>query len=174
HYDRSIKWRGHRPNNWLNASINDPISDVVQTTQSNYMAEVKWNSPISNRLLVEAVLFTLPVNYSLSFEPDAAPNAIATFDQIRSVISGVSPRQDNNTARMFTYAGNVAYLAGAHSIKAGGQMRTGWSQELFTIRGDILQITNNGAPNSVRLVNTPSGHKESGVNPGLYVQDSRP
>src|SRR5262249_27706957 len=62
HYDRSIKWRGHRPNNWLNASINDPISDVVQTTQSNYMAEVKWNSPISNRLLVEAVLFTLPVN----------------------------------------------------------------------------------------------------------------
>src|SRR5436190_5834663 len=28
HYDRSIKWRGHRPNNWLTASINDPISDV--------------------------------------------------------------------------------------------------------------------------------------------------
>ena len=73
---------------------------------------------------------------------------------------------DTNSARMFTYAGNVSYVTGSHSLKVGTQVRTGWSQELFTIRGDILQITNNGVPNSVRLVNTPSGHKESGVNTG--------
>jgi Carboxypeptidase regulatory-like domain len=172
HYDRSFKWRGHRPNNWVSASINDPISDVVQTTQLNYIGEVKWSSPISNRLLAEAALFTLPVNYTLGFEPEAAPDAVATFDQIRSVISGVSPRMDTNTARMFTYAGYVSYVTGSHSFKAGAQVRTGWSEELFTIRGDILQIVNNGVPNSVRLVNTPSGHKEEGVNTGLYVQDS--
>ena len=40
------------------------------------------------------------------------------------------------------------------------------------MRGDILQITNNGVANSVRLVNTPSGHKEEGVNSALFVQDS--
>src|SRR5262249_44144413 len=151
---------------------NDPISDVVQTTQSNYIGEAKWTSTATNRLLVEAALFTMPVNYSLSFEPDAAPDAIATYDQIKSVISGVSPRQDTNTARMYTYAGSVSYVTGAHSLKVGTQVRTGWSQELFTIRGDILQITNSGVPNSVRLVNTPSGHKENGVNAGIYVQDS--
>jgi hypothetical protein len=172
HYDRSAKWRGHRPNNWLNASINDPISDVVQTTQLNYIGEIKWSSPITNRLLADAALFSLPINYTLGFEPDAAPDAIATFDQIRSVISGVSPRMDTNTARMSTYAGSVSYVNGSHSLKMGGQVRTGWSQELFTIRGDILQITNNGAPNSVRIVNTPSGHKEEGINSALYVQDS--
>jgi len=171
HYDRSIKWRGHRPNNWLNANINDPISDVVQTTQLNYIGEIKWSSPISNKLLAEASLFTLPVNYTLGFEPDAAPG-YATFDQIRSVISGVSPRMDTDSARMFTYSGNVSYVTGSHSLKVGTQVRTGWSQELFTMRGDLLQITNNGVPNSVRLVNTPSGHKESGVNTGIYVQDS--
>jgi carboxypeptidase family protein len=172
HYDRSIKWRGHRPNNWLTASINDPISDVVQTTQLNYIGEVKWSSPVSSRLLAEAAVFTLPVNYTLSFEPDAAPNAIATYDQVRSTISGVSPRMDTNTARMFTYSANMSYVTGSHNLKAGFQTRTGWSQELFTIRGDILQILNNGAPNSVRLVNTPSGHNESGVNAALYLQDS--
>jgi len=172
HYDRSWKWRGHRPNNWLNASINDPISDVVQTTQKNYIGEIKWTSPISNRLLAEAAMFTLPVNYTLGFEPDAAPDTIATFDQIRSVISGVSPRMDTNNARMFTYAGSVSYVTGSHSLKVGTQVRTGESQELFTIRGDILQITSNGVPNSVRLVNTPSGHKESGLNAGIYAQDS--
>jgi hypothetical protein len=172
HYDRNVKWRGHRPNNWLTASINDPISDVVQTTQLNYIGEVKWSSTIGSRLLAEAVVFTLPVNYTLGFEPDAAPGAIATFDQVRSVISGVSPRMDTNTARMFTYAGNVSYVTGSHSVKIGTQVRTGSSQELFTMRGDMLQITSNGIPNSVRLVNTPSGHKEEGVNSAVYAQDS--
>src|SRR4051794_22494248 len=172
HYDRSIKWRGHRPNNWLTASINDPISDVVQTTQQNYIGEIKWSGTLSNRLLAEGAMFTMPVNYTLGFEPDAADDAIATFDQVRSVISGVSPRMDTNSARMFTYAGNVSYVTGSHNLKVGTQVRTGNSQELFTIRGDILQITSNNVPNSVRLVNTPSGHKESGVNTGIYVQDS--
>jgi hypothetical protein len=172
HYDRSVKWRGHRPNNWVTASINDPISDVVQTTQLNYLGEIKWSSTIGGRLLGEAALFTLPVNYTLGFEPDAAPDAVATFDQVRSVIGGVSPRMDTNTARMFTYAGNVSYVTGSHNLKIGTQIRTGWSQELFTIRGDILQITNNGVPGSVRLVNTPSGHKEEGVNGALFAQDS--
>ena len=32
------------PNNWITASINDPISDVVQTTQLNYIGEIKWIS----------------------------------------------------------------------------------------------------------------------------------
>src|SRR5262245_54079584 len=172
HYDRSIKWRGHRPNNWLTASINDPVSDVVQTTQLNYIGEIKWSSTLGNRLLAEAAMFTLPVNYTLGFEPDAAPDAIATFDQVRSVISGVSPRMDTNSARMFTYAGNLSYVTGSHNLKVGTQVRTGWSQELFTTRGDILQIVNNGVANSVRLVNTPSGHKEEGINSGVFVQDS--
>ena len=171
-YDRSAKWRGHRPNNWINASINEPVSSVVQTTRRNYIGELKWSSPLSNKLLAEFAVFQLPVDYNLSFEPEAAPDAIATFDQIRSVFTGVSPRQDTNSASMFTYAGYVSYVTGSHNFKAGLQMRTGWSEELFETRGDIVQIVSNGTPQSVRLVNNPSGHKESGVNTGLYVQDS--
>lgn len=172
HYDRGFKWRGHRPNNWIGASINDPISAVVQNNWLNYIGEAKWTSTVTDRLLAEAAVFTLPVNYDLKFQPDADPGAIATFDQIRSVFSGVSPRQDNNMARMFTYAGNVTYVTGSHTFKAGTQVRTGWSQELFTTRGSIVQIVNNGVPNSVRLVNTPSGHKEEGTNTGIYIQDA--
>ena len=114
----------------------------------------------------------MPVNYSLSFEPDAAPDVIATYDQIKSTISGVSPRQDKNKALMMTYAGSVSYLTQSHNFKVGAQVRAGGSEELFTIRGDILQVTSNGAANSVRLVNTPSGHKETGVNTGIYFQDT--
>jgi carboxypeptidase family protein len=172
HYDRSIKWRGHRPNNYISVSLNDPVSDVVQTTQSNYIGEIKWTGTLSRHMLAEAAVFTLPVNYSLSFEPDADPNAVATFDQTRSAMYGVSPREDHNTARMFTYAGNLQYVSGSHAVKVGTQVRTGWSQELFTTRGDIIQVIVNNQANSVRLTNTPSGHKESGVNGALYAQDS--
>ena len=172
HYDRSAKWRGHRPNNWIGASINEPVSSVEQTTQLNYIGEVKWSSPISNRLLAEFAVFTMPVNYSLKFQDDAAPDAIATFDQVRSIVMDVSPRQDINGARMFTYAGYVGYVTGAHNFKAGMQVRTGWSEENFETREDIVQIVSNGVSQSVRLVNTPSGHKESGTNLGIYVQDS--
>ena len=171
-YDRSFKWRGHRPNNMISASVNNPISAVVQTNWLNYMAEAKWTSTLTSRLLVEATVFTLPVDYNLSFQPDADPNAIATYDPIRSVITGVSPRQDNDTGRMTTFNANVSYVTGSHNFKTGVQVRTGWSQELFTIRGDITQIVNNGVPNSVRLYNTPTGHMEEGVNTGVFAQDS--
>jgi hypothetical protein len=171
-YDRSAKWRGHRPNNWINASINEPVSSVEQTTGLNYIGQLKWSSPMSNKLLTEFSVFTLPVNYTLGFQKEADPNAVATFDQIRSIVYGVSPRQDTNTARMFTYAGFVSYVTGSHNIKMGAQVRTGWSQELFETREDIVQIVSNGTPQSVRLVNNPSGHKESGTNTGLYIQDS--
>ncbi len=172
HYDRSAKWRGHRPNNWISANINEPVSSVVQTTRLNYIGEVKWSSPLSNRLLTEFAVFTMPVNYSLSFQPEAAPDAIATFDQIKSVFMYVSPRQDINAARMLTYSGYVSYVTGAHNFKSGVQVRTGWSEELFETRGDIVQYVSDGRPQSVRLVNTPSGHKEAGVNSAFYAQDS--
>jgi hypothetical protein len=171
-YDRSAKWRGHRPNNWIGASINEPVSSVEQTTGLNYIGQLKWSAPLSSRLLAEASVFTLPVNYNLQFQKEADPNAIATFDQIRSIFTGVSPRQDINSARMYTYAGFVSYVTGSHNLKLGTQIRSGWSQELFETRGDIVQIVSNGAPQSVRLVNNPSGHKESGVNTGVYIQDS--
>ena len=171
HYDRSIKWRGHRPNNWLSATLNDPISDVVQTTQLNYIGEIKWSSPISDRLLAEAAVFTMPVNYTLGFEPGAAPGTYATFDQIQSSISGISPRMDTNSARMFTYSGNLSYVTGSHSLKVGAQVRTGWSQELFTINGDILQITNNGVPNAERPPGIGREHRH--LRAGVVADRSR-
>jgi hypothetical protein len=172
HYDRNAKWRGHRPNNWISASISEPVSSVEQVTRLNYIGELKWSAPLTDRLLAEFAVFTLPVNYSLQFQEEADPDAIATFDQVRSIVTGVSPRQDINAARMFTYAGYVAYVSGNHNLKAGMQLRTGWSEENFETRGDIVQIVSDGVPQSVRLVNTPSGHLESGNNLGLYVQDS--
>jgi hypothetical protein len=172
HWTQHYNWRGHRPNNWVSVTTSDPISTVQAPMVLDYMAEAKWTSTITNRLLVEAAMFSMPVDYGLVYQPDAAPDALALYDPIRSTMGGVSPREDHDSARMNTYAGNLSYVTGSHNFKTGAMVRTGWSEELFSSRGDILQIANNGVPNSVRLINTPSGHLESGVNTGIYVQDS--
>ena len=161
HYDRSIKWRGHRPNNWLSASINDPISDVVQTTQLNYIGEIKWASTISNQLLAEASMFTLPVNYTLGFEPDAArTSSRRSIRRNRSSAAyrrawtptarGCSPTP--RTCRMSPASTASSRHAGAHRLVAGAV------HDARRHAADHEQRR----PNSVRLVNTPSGHKENG------------
>jgi Carboxypeptidase regulatory-like domain len=171
-YSRHFNWRGHRPNNWVSVTTSDPISTVQAPMDLDYMAEAKWTSTITNRLLLEAAVFSMPVNYSLIYQPEAGPDVLALYDPIRSTMGGVSPREDHDSARMNTYASNVSYVTGSHNLKTGFMVRTGWSEELFFSRGDILQIANNGIGNSVRLINTPSGHNESGVNTGIYIQDS--
>jgi hypothetical protein len=171
--DRGWKWRGHRPNNLISASINDPIAAVVQKTVRNYMAQVKFTSSLSTRLLLEAGYVTMPVDYNLYFQDGVAPGTIATFDQTRSIVSGVSPRQDFDTGTMQTASASMTYVTGAHNLKGGFQLRSGFFQESFTMNGDMVLILNNGAPNSVRLYNTPLAHREDlSSNLGIYLQDS--
>ena len=140
----------------------------------NYIGQVKWSSP----MIEPAAGRGLGVHAAGQLQPVVPAGRGARCRSRRSTrfgrsSRGVSPRQDTNTARMFTYAGlrllrhrraqHQGRRAGAHRLVAGALRRR---------RGDIVQIVNNGVPNSVRLVNNPSGHKESGVNTGIYVQDS--
>ena len=144
----------------------------MQTTGLNYIGEVKWSSPISNKLLAEAAVFTLPVNYNLSFQPDAGPERSRRSTRFSRSFAASRLGRTSTPRGCGPTPAFMSYVTGAHNFKTGIQVRTGDSQELFETRSDIVQIVNNGAPNSVRLVNNPSGHKESGVNTGVYVQDS--
>ena len=172
-FDDSYKWRGHRPNNMISASINDPIASVVQNTKRNYMASIKWTSTLSSHFLFEAGYVMMPVDYNLAFQLGVPPGAIAIYDQTRSEISNVSPRQDFDTGTMRTAAASLTYVTGAHTLKAGFQLRSGFFQESFTMNGDMVQVLNNGVPTAIRLYNTPLAHREDlGADLGVFVQDS--
>ena len=105
--------------------------------------------------------------YTLDAEAEAGEESLLQVGRIAADLALPSQRVVQIVAHL-TYAGFVAYVTGAHNFKAGMQVRTGWSEENFETRGDIVQIVSNGVPQSVRRVNTPSGHKESGVNTGIY------
>ena len=102
----------------------------------NYMAQVKFTSSISTHLLFEAGYVVMPVDYNLYFQSNAPANAIATFDQTRSIMSGISPRQDFDTGTMKTASSSLTYVSGAHNLKAG----LGYTAFLTT-RSDIGHYT---------------------------------
>jgi Carboxypeptidase regulatory-like domain len=172
-YDRSFKWRGHRPNNLITAEFSDPIADVVQHTWMNYVGQAKWTSTPTSKLAIEAGYSMMPVNYNLLFEPGVTPNDIAAYDIVTSTITRASPREDFDRGFMHSYMGSITYVSGAHSLKTGVQARTGFEQEAFVMNGNMLQILSNGAPTSIEIYNTPLTHREN-MTPdlGWYLQDS--
>ncbi len=172
-YDRSFKFRGHRPNNLISASISNPIASVVQHSWMNYMGQAKWTSTPSSRLVIQAGYTQMPVHYDLLFEPGIAPGTVAAYDNVLSIITRASPREDFDRGFMRTYVGSVAYVSGSHDLKTGVQTRTGYFQESFVMNNDMVQILANGVPNSIRLYNSPLTHRED-LNPdlGWFLQDT--
>jgi hypothetical protein len=172
-YDRSFKFRGHRPNNLISASISNPIASVVQHSWMNYMGQAKWTSTPSSKLVIQAGYTQMPVHYDLLFEPGIAPGTVAAYDNVLSTITRASPREDFDRGFMKTYMGNVAYISGSHDLKTGIQARTGYFQESFVMNNDMVQILANGVPNSIRLYNTSLTHRED-LNPdlGWFLQDT--
>ena len=172
-YDRGFKFRGHRPNNLISASFSDPIADVVQNTWMNYVAQAKWTYTPTGKLVIEAGVTIMPVNYNLGFEPGVQGNVVAAYDQVTSTITRASPREDFDRGLMRSYMGSATYVSGRHSLKTGVQARTGYEQEAFVMNQDMLQIYNNGVPNSIRLYNTPLTHRENmTIDLGWYLEDS--
>lgn len=172
-YDRIFKWRGHRPNNLISANFSDPIADVVQKNWMNYVAEAKWISTPSSKLVLQAGCAMMPVEYNLGFEPGVTPNDIAAYDIVTSTVTRASPREDFDRGFMHSYMASATYVSGAHSLKTGIQARTGFEQEAFVMNGNMVQILANGAPTSIEIYNTPLTHREN-MTPdlGWYLEDS--
>jgi hypothetical protein len=98
---------------------------------------------------------------------------VSAYDQITSTITRVTPRADNDRGTFRSYMTSASYVSGRHSLKTGLQMRTGSWQEGFQMNNNMVQILNSGAPNSIRLYNSPLSHRETmPVDLGWYLQDN--
>ena len=61
-------------------------------------------------------------------------------------MSGISPRQDLDRGSYTTANGNISYISGKHNLKSGIQFRTGYFQESFQMKRDLVQVLNSGKP----------------------------
>jgi hypothetical protein len=172
-YDRGFKFRGHRPNNYIGASISGQEADVVQKSWMNYISQAKYTFTPTPKLLFEAGATIMPVEYNLGPEPTVGTGTIALYDVGTSTMTRSSPRFDNDRGTMNSYMAAGTYVSGKHDLKVGMQARTGFFQEQFTVPGNIIQVYNFGVPFQVYLTNTPLAHREKlAIEAGVYAEDT--
>jgi hypothetical protein len=171
-YDKGWKFRGHRRSNFA-ANFFSPEASFVQNTDNNYIAQVKWTSPLTSQLLLDAGISFLKVAYNLGYQPDVQADDVAVFDFVTSTIMNAAAYEFTSDALIRGYSASASYVTGAHNVKVGAQLREGPYHDTYAMHGDIILRLNNGVPDSVDIYNTPVSERESlDRDLGLYLQDS--
>lgn len=168
-FDHMPKWRGHRE---IAAGI-EPRATVLQYTPWSHVAQAKWSSPITSRLLAESGFSAVRYNYWLKYQPEVQPTDIARVDLVLGTRRVAALQQFNNWFAMYRWVSAVSYVTGTHNVKMGVQYGFGPNEQILTVNGDLVQRYSNGVPNSVQVRNTPvHQHTQIKADLGLYIQDT--
>jgi hypothetical protein len=171
-YQRGWKYRWGRRTNQP-ATFVQPEAAMIQAPAINYIAQAKWTSTLSNKLLLEAGLSWLINHSATGYRPETKPTDVTKFDFTKSVLFNAPIYDQTSNTRVFSGIVTLSYVTGQHNFKAGVQLRGGpyWNTE--TKNGDILLRFDNGVANSVDLYNTPVNPRNSlDADHGVYAQDA--
>jgi hypothetical protein len=158
-----------------------------------YIAQTKWTSPITNRLLMEAGYSGDILHYSDVYQPGTAQargtaawlgNA-SRLDTIAGgtlVRTGVGQLTQLNTPDQHSAVASLAYVTGTHNIRTGLLWAWGNNPTSIDMNADLYQIYQGGAftngvytlgrPVQVRAYNTPIVRSpQLRANVGVYAQD---
>jgi hypothetical protein len=158
------------------SDIRDPLHALY------YVAQAKYTSTISNKLLYEFGFSTNIERLSTIYQPGIAqvPFSPAWYSQVThndlvtGAVSGAAIGGQTGTypdRRIFSSA--LSYISGSHALKGGIQWSYGVDGNSQVRNGDIVQNYSNGVPFSVAVYNTPQSEYEYvKADLGLYVQDT--
>ena len=163
------KWMGHHG---FGAGVESSLATRTQLTPKSSRDIVKWTSPVTNKLLLEAGGTLLLYDATYLDHPGVAPSAVTHVDLITGTTTDAPPYQQwffIHTGRLMSSA---TYVTGSHAFKTGIQFGTGHQETIQTIHGDIIQLYRNGVPDSVQVKNTPTDQWVSmNDDLGIYAQD---
>lgn len=152
-----------------------PEASSLQTTPIGYSAQLKWSSPVTNRLLLQAGFSTTFVHPSIYPQPRvvADPTIIAKSDLTTTGRFNAYPTQSDLYKGRRYYEATAAYVTGSHAYKTGVQMSEVRSRNTTKVNGDIVQEYRSGVPSSVLVYNTPTDQQVHLVpDLGIYAQDA--
>jgi hypothetical protein len=185
-YQRNYKWKGHEISSGGQTGL--PATPDISATRRDpllyYIGQVKWTSPITNKLLAEVGYSTDILHYSSLYEPGigqergtpawfATATHLNTTTSLRTVAGQYNqwfyPNQDSAV-------GSLTYVTGSHTVKTGMLWGFGSNGYVNDMNADLWQNYQNSGtgqiPVSVTVFNSPlSTYPELKANIGLYVQD---
>jgi len=163
------KWMGHHG---FGAGVESSLATRTQRTPASYRDVVKWSSPVTSKLLLEAGGTVLLYDATYLDHPGVAPNAIAKVDLISATTTDAPLFQQYFFIHTRRLAAAATYVTGSHAFKTGIQFGNGYQETIQTVHGDIIQQYRNGAPDSVQVKNTPTDQWVDLSNDlAIYAQD---
>ncbi len=158
-----------------------------------YIAQAKWTSPITNRLLMEVGYSGDILHYSDVYQPGTGQQrgtaawfgSASRLDTIAGgtlVRTGVGQLTQLNTPDQHSAVASIAYVTGTHNIRTGLLWAWGNNPSVLDMNADLYQIyqggtfTNGvytlGRPVQIRAYNTPIIRSpQLRANVGAYAQD---
>ena len=109
------------------------------------------------------------------YQPGTPAGAIRIEDTVLSTGTVAAPRAERLPNHRVQFDNTVSYRAagaGDHLLKAGVQIAQLRMLDEFQVNGDMHVLFANGAPNSVRIYNTPTSHLSLERLYGVFAQDS--
>jgi len=174
-----IKYRQHMFSETGNYTLEGaPVQDL-----DSYIAQGKWTSTLSSRLLLEAGFSRTYLHQRYKDQPTlGGPTATNPYGPISKADVGLGGTFNVfgsffATGPLIPDARNIvaslSYVTGSHRIKFGMQDRFGTKYDSYHTNGHLRQLYNRGVPFSVRLYNYPVESRSNlNMDLGLYVQDS--
>jgi hypothetical protein len=158
-----------------------------------YIAQAKWTSPITSRLMFEGGFSGDILHYFDIYQPGTSQERgsaawLANASHLDSVAGGLQYRtkvgmiQQWNSPDQLSTTAAVSYVTGTHNIKTGVLYAWGNNPSILDMNADLYQLYQGGtlvgntytlgAPRQVRVYNTPiSRAPELKPNVGLFAQD---
>jgi hypothetical protein len=138
-----------------------------------YAPQVRWTSPVTNRLLLEAGFSTHYMHWRHQFNPSVGPLDVANSEATTGYLTVASNSRYDNLSNQYNAIGSLSYVTGSHNFKAGFVHRQGYMKESRPYNGDMSMLTFvGGAPNSVTVLNSPMLENDDlNADSGLYAQD---
>ena len=145
---------------------------------------LEWTSPVSNRLLLEAVgmhLFErwgnmhLRVNGGSLEDPAheaALPDLIPVTEQSNNMTYRARSDFNNTTVPNFAYRAAMSYITGTHAFKVGFNRTHGYLEAYNYVMNPLSYRFNEGIPNQVTISSRPFTTRANMDNDlGFYAQD---
>ena len=138
-----------------------------------YAPQLRWTSPVTNRLLLEAGLSTHYMHWRHQYQPEVGPFDVGHIEATTGKLTVASNSIYDNLSSRHNAIGSLSYVTGSHNFKAGFVHLWGFMEQFRPLHGDISSVTTvNGVANSVAVTNAPVlEHDNLNADLGIYVQD---
>jgi Carboxypeptidase regulatory-like domain len=148
------------------------IGATTHNGKTPHVHQVKWTSSLSSKMVFDASASSMTVNDVYNPPPEAAPGAIAAFDQLLNTQMGVAPTHRNTYYRRRGFRSNINFFTVAHDVKAGYQFEHAQTDNTVISHSNSMRaVFRSGVPDAVNTYTTPSFVDQKDLEHALYVQD---